>query len=72
MTGKLQIKNNTKSLQNTKHLALSIQFSLDGFSFCITNPDTKESLYLSNYDFEETLKTPQSLLENIKRMILIV
>ena len=68
MTEKLQIKNSTKALQNTKHLALSIQFSLDGFSFCITNSDTKESLYLSNYDFEETLKTPQSLLENIKRI----
>ena len=68
MTEKLQIKNSTKALLNTKNLALSIQFSLDGFSFCIRNTDTKESLYLSNYNFEETLKTPQSLLENIKRI----
>ncbi len=45
---------------------LSIQFSLDGFSFCIKDDESKEILQLSEYVFETTLNTPFLLLEKVK------
>jgi len=44
---------------------LSIQFSLDGFSFCILDKDSKTFTTLYDYTFEETNNSPQKLLENI-------
>ena len=44
---------------------LSIQFSLDGFSFCISDVDTKELQHLSSFSFDEKISTPESLLELI-------
>ena len=50
----VQKKNNTISLQKTKDIELSIQFSLDGFSFCVLDTDTKENIYFKEYQFEKT------------------
>ena len=47
---------------------LSIQFNLDGFSFCITNNTTKEIVYFSEYLFEEQQITPESLLNKIEEI----
>lgn len=62
----MKIRNSNISLNNSKENKLSIQFNLDGFSFCIHNPSTKEDVYFSDYSFKETLKTPEELLEKIK------
>ena len=61
----MQKKNNTISLQKTKDIELSIQFSLDGFSFCVLDADTKENIYFKEYQFEKTLNSPEDLLEKI-------
>jgi hypothetical protein len=61
----VQKKNNTISLQKTKDIELSIQFSLDGFSFCVLDTDTKENIYFKEYQFEKTLNSPEDLLEKI-------
>lgn len=65
---KVKIKNSNISLNNSKENKLSIQFNLDGFSFCIHNSSTKKDVYFSEYTFEETLKTPEELLEKIKEI----
>ncbi|APG64206.1 hypothetical protein LPB136_01970 [Tenacibaculum todarodis] len=51
---------------NTNKRNLSIQFSLDGFSFCITNLETNEIIHFSEYVFKNTLATPELLLEKIE------
>ena len=67
MTKKTVIKKNSNiTLSDTKDTKLSIQFNLDGFSFCITN--TKETIYFAEYVFEETLVTPENLLSKIEEI----
>ncbi|SDS08940.1 Protein of unknown function [Polaribacter sp. KT25b] len=61
------IKKNSKiSLKKTKDIELSIQFSLDGFSFCVIDTNTKEKIYFTAYQFEESLNSPEELLEKIE------
>ena len=62
----VQKKSSTISLKKTKDIALSIQFSLDGFSFCVSNILTKKDLFFTEYLFEETQNSPEDLLEKIK------
>ncbi|WP_296636630.1 DUF3822 family protein [Polaribacter sp.] len=66
MTEKLQRKINNSSLDISNNITLSIQFSLDGFSFCITKNDTNEIQYYFTRSFTKTLKSPEKLLEKIK------
>ncbi|ARV13646.1 DUF3822 family protein [Polaribacter sp. SA4-12] len=61
-------KNSNTTLINIKDTKLSIQFNLDGFSFCITNNTTKEVLYFSEYIFEEKQITPEGLLKKIEEI----
>ena len=61
-------KSNTISLIDTKDTKLSIQFNLDGFSFCITDNTSEEILYFSEYLFKEKKITPESLLKKIKEV----
>jgi len=58
-----QIK--TNNLANLEDSHLSIQFSLDGFSFCIFHKDSKTFTALYDYKFQEINNSPQKLLENI-------
>jgi hypothetical protein len=64
----LQKKNSNTSFKNTKDTKLSIQFNLDGFSFCISNSATNNTLYFSEYQFSETQTTPENLLLKIKEL----
>ena len=50
-----------------KHL--SIQFSLDGFSFCISNFLTKEIQHFGGYIFDKSVTTPEFLLKEITNVI---
>ena len=61
-------KNSNTTLINVKDTKLSIQFNLDGFSFCITNSTTKEVIYFSEYLFEEKQITPENLLNKIEEI----
>jgi hypothetical protein len=60
--------NSNTILKSTKETKLSIQFNLDGFSFCISNIITKKTLYFSKYQFPETQATPEKLLLKIEEI----
>ncbi len=46
---------------------MSIQFSLGGFSFCISN--SKEEVYqFTSYQFEEKANSPETILEKLKEV----
>ncbi|MCI2228195.1 DUF3822 family protein [Polaribacter sp. MSW13] len=62
----VQRKKSNTIFQQTKDIELSIQFSLDGFSFCVTNATSKKDLFFSEYVFEETQNNPELLLEKIE------
>ncbi|MFD0993645.1 DUF3822 family protein [Tenacibaculum geojense] len=60
----MQRKNkNTGIIPDTKQL--SIQFSLDGFSFCIQDVATKEIVSFTEYGFETPVSTPELLQDEI-------
>lgn len=61
---KLQKKSRKKSVI-AQHKKLSIQFSLDGFSFCITNDDTGEIIVFTEYSFKKPISSPELLLTNL-------
>ena len=44
--------------------SLSVQFSLDGFSFCIQDNETQKPISFTKYVFDETL-SPELLLEKV-------
>jgi hypothetical protein len=48
--------------------ALSIQFSLGGFSFCISNLETKEVQHFTAYTFDIIYTTPEALLAKIEAL----
>ena len=62
---KILLKKSKKSSAIAQNKNLSIQFSLDGFSFCISNSDTKKVLLFTQYTFEKALSSPEFLLEKI-------
>lgn len=47
---------------------LSIQFSLDGFSFCICNSTNKELHHFTTYTFDDSILTPELLLSKIEEL----
>ena len=59
---KKTINNN---IEVTSKRKLSIQFSLDGFSFCTTNSHN-EVLEFSSYTFSKTKNSPELVLENLQ------
>lgn len=62
----MQKKKSKISLKKTKDIALSIQFSLDGFSFCVSDVSLQNDVYFKEYIFERSLKTPEELLKKIE------
>ena len=62
---KLLLKKTKKSSVIAQNKNLSIQFSLDGFSFCIFNSDTKETVLFTEYIFEHSLTSPEYLLDKV-------
>lgn len=61
-------KKNNISFEQTNHKKLSIQFSLGGFSFCITNIDTDTIVHFQNFPFEEQLNSLDDLLQKIEEI----
>ena len=51
---------------SSKHKSLSIQFSLDGFSFCVKDIPSGQTLLLTTYNFESSMDTPHELSEKIQ------
>ena len=47
---------------------ISIQFSLDGFSFCICNSETKELQHFTTHTFENSVTTPELLVSKIEEL----
>ena len=56
-----------KTIENISKRKLSIQFSLDGFSFCASN-HLGEIYSFSSYQFESTPMSPESILNKIKEV----
>lgn len=66
MTNKNVTKiNSSIILENTKDIKLSIQFHLDGFSFCITDNSTGDIVYFFKKLFEEKQITPEILMQKV-------
>jgi len=60
----LALKSANLELNSLKHKSLSVQLSLDGFSFCITDVFSESILALCHYPFKA--RTPEELLTHIK------
>ena len=54
-----------KNIEVTSKRKLSIQFSLDGFSFCTTNTHN-EVIEFSSYTFSKTKNSPELVLEKLQ------
>ena len=57
-----------KITKDTYSKDVSIQFSLGGFSFCISNSITKEIQHFTTHTFEEPIATPELLLSKIEEL----
>ena len=62
----VKIKNNSLSDITLKKNNLSIQLSMDGFSFCIKDSSDNSVLFLQEYSFEDYTKTPGNMLEAVE------
>lgn len=62
----VQKKTITKITKDSFRKSVSIQFSLGGFSFCISNTETKEIQHLTYYTFNSPVITPEALLKEIE------
>ena len=63
---KVQKKTIKTTLEKSNNHKLSIQFTLDGFSFCITNLDSQEIVHFCAYTFPKTLETPENLINHFE------
>ncbi|AUC17077.1 hypothetical protein BTO06_09615 [Tenacibaculum sp. SZ-18] len=59
------IQKNNKDI-SSKNKSLSIQFSLDGFSFCVKDITNNEIIVLTKYLFDRSIESPNLLLEKIQ------
>lgn len=68
---KMIVKRKTinNSIKDNYRKRLSIQFSLDGFSFCISNLTNKEVQHFSCIIFENRVETPELLLNQIEKFV---
>lgn len=58
----------SKDIFLSEHKSLSIQFSLDGFSFCVKDIHTQKTLLLAQYIFDNPIETPNLLLESVQEI----
>ncbi len=62
----MQLQKKSKKISaDAQNIQLSIQFDLDGFSFCITDIETKKVITYTTYTFDTTIASPELLLEKI-------
>ncbi len=64
------IKKSKHTSVQALHKNLSIQFSLDGFSFCISDVNTKTPIVFTEYTFNKSAATPVVLLEKITKIFI--
>ncbi|WP_369048743.1 DUF3822 family protein [Tenacibaculum sp. UWU-22] len=62
------IKKSKNSELKAEHKNISIQFSLDGFSFCITEATSNKPINVTQYQFKNKVETPELLLEKIEHI----
>ena len=60
--------NKSVDYNNLKENELSIQLSLDGFSFCILNQKENLIIKLEQFSFKDLSPTPEKLLNNVKKL----
>ncbi len=60
--------NNSVDFNNLNEKHLSIQLSLDGFSFCIINKVKNQVEKLEHFVFEDKSPTPEKLLKNVEEL----
>jgi len=65
---KNQITNKSKDFNNLNESHLSIQLSLDGFSFCIIDKNKNRIIELKYISFSNNSPTPQKHLENVEEI----
>ncbi|MCF6350666.1 MAG: DUF3822 family protein [Flavobacteriaceae bacterium] len=70
MVKKLKLKSNHLDLKKIQHKEISIQFSLDGFSFCVFDSDLQEFIIFHKYEFLEKINTPEKLLKKIQQLFI--
>lgn len=63
------LTNNKENFSNLNHCDLSIQLSLDGFSFCITKQYTQEIICLEQYQFQQKPSNPFEHLKFAEQLI---
>ena len=56
-----------KNIEATSNRKLSIQFSLDGFSFCISNTQN-EVFEFSSFNFSKTVNSPELVLDKLQEI----
>ena len=57
-----------KNIEATSNRKLSIQFSLDGFSFCISNTQN-EVFEFSSFNFSKTVNSPELVLDKLQEFL---
>lgn len=65
---KKKLKNNSFDYNDLKDCHLSIQLSLDGFSFCILDIDTNEIFLIKHFSFKNKSPNPEKHLENVAQL----
>lgn len=65
---KLQTQNSLANLHNFAKSHLSIQVSLDGFSYCVFDEDLVDVVTLKEYEFSERVQNTDKLLQYIKEI----
>ncbi len=63
-----KIKNSTVDFKNLEDYNLSIQLSLDGFSFCIHNLTDNNMVVFGSYQFENENNSPYKHLELVEQL----
>ena len=63
-----KIKNNSLDFKNLEENHLSIQLSLDGFSFCVYNKFSNNIAVFAKYEFTNTTPTPYEHLNLVKQL----
>ncbi len=58
------------ALQQIENKQLSIQFSLDGFSFCVTDLDLLQHIIFLKYKFNNKILNPITVLSSIKKIFI--
>ncbi len=62
------LKSNHLDIHNVKRKQLSIQFSLDGFSFSVFDLELQEFILFVSYEFNSKKNSPENLLIQVKQV----